>query len=65
MRKLQSFNDATIPEDATLESLTSRRMQVAKEMLGKLGAGVNIEPHFFVTWGCNLFIGDRVYVNRK
>ncbi|KAF5013140.1 hypothetical protein FDECE_860 [Fusarium decemcellulare] len=65
MRTLQSFNDVTIPDNATLESLTSRRMQVAKGMLGKLGTSVNIEPPFFVTWGCNIFVGDRVYINRN
>jgi maltose O-acetyltransferase len=65
MRKLQSFNDASIPPDATLASLASRRMQVAKTMLGKMGTKVNIEPPFFLTWGCNIFIGDGVYMNRK
>ncbi|KZL71399.1 maltose O-acetyltransferase [Colletotrichum tofieldiae] len=65
MRRLQSFNDATIPDDATLASLASRRMQVAKGMLGKLGTNANIEPPFFVTWGCNLFVGDGVYINRS
>ncbi|GKT44136.1 putative acetyltransferase YJL218W [Colletotrichum spaethianum] len=65
MRRLQTFNDATILDNATLASLASRRMQVAKGMLGKLGTNVNIEPPFFVTWGCNLFIGDGVYINRR
>lgn len=65
MRKLYSFNDAAIPKDATLASLALRRMQVAKSIVGELGAKVNIEPPFFVTWGCNIFIGDGVYINRK
>lgn len=64
MRKLQSFNDTTIPEDATLASLASPRMQVVKECMGKMGAEVNIEPPFFMIWGCNIFLGDRVYMNR-
>lgn len=65
MRKLQSFNDGFIPPDATLALLASRRMQVAKGMLGKMGTRVNIEPPFFLTWGCNTFVGDGVYMNRR
>lgn len=65
MKKLYSFNDAAIPADATLASLALRRMQVAKSIMGKMGTQVNIQPPFFVTWGCNIFIGDGVYINRK
>lgn len=62
-RKLLLFNDNSIPEDSTLASLTARRMAVAKGMFGRLGANVNIEPPFFIIWGCNTFIGDGVYMN--
>lgn len=62
-RTLLSFNDSSIPEGSTLASLTARRMAVAKGMFGRLGANVNIEPPFFVIWGCNTFIGDNVYMN--
>ncbi|KAF5667175.1 galactoside o-acetyltransferase [Fusarium heterosporum] len=65
MRKLRSFNDDSIPDDATLESLKMKRMTVAKQMLGKMGKGVSIEPQFFVIWGCNTFIGSGVYINRQ
>ncbi|KAH7262903.1 trimeric LpxA-like protein [Fusarium tricinctum] len=65
MKKLRSFNDDSIPDDSTLASLKARRMVVAKEMLGQLGQGVAIEPPFFHTWGCNIFIGSRVYINRE
>lgn len=64
MRKLRSFNDNTIADDDTSTSLATRRMLIAKEMLGKLGTDVNIEPSFFLTWGCNTFVGDKVYMNR-
>ncbi|KAF3025025.1 hypothetical protein E8E14_014297 [Neopestalotiopsis sp. 37M] len=30
-----------------------------------MGTRVNIEPPFFLTWGCNIFIGDGVYMNRN
>ncbi|KAF5575302.1 galactoside o-acetyltransferase [Fusarium pseudoanthophilum] len=64
-RKLLSFNDDSIPEGSTLASLKSRRMAVAKEMFGKLGQDVTIEPPFFLLWGCNTFIGNGVYMNRE
>jgi hypothetical protein len=65
MKKLRSFNDDSIPDGSTLASLKARRMAVAKEMIGQLGQGVAIEPPFFHTWGCNIFIGSRVYINRE
>lgn len=39
-------------------------MSVAKTMFRKLGKGVKIESGFFITWGCNTFIGESVYMNR-
>ncbi|KAJ5751966.1 hypothetical protein N7520_008883, partial [Penicillium odoratum] len=65
LQKLNDFNDQAIPEGSTLESLKIRRMAVAKGLLGQLGEGANIEPPFFVGWGCNVFIGDGVYINRE
>jgi hypothetical protein len=65
MRRLRSFNDNAIPDDASIESLKARRMAVAKQMLGKLGDEANIEPPFFCGWGCNTFVGDGAYMNRK
>jgi hypothetical protein len=65
MKRLQSFNDDSIPDGSTLASLKARRMAVAKEMLGQMGQGVTIEPPFFHTWGCNIFIGSGVYINRE
>ncbi|KAJ5176153.1 uncharacterized protein N7482_002030 [Penicillium canariense] len=63
-RKLNEFNDVSIPESSTLSSLNARRMAVARLMLGRVGKNANIEQAFFVTWGCNTFIGDDVYINR-
>jgi len=65
MRRLRNFNDNSLPNDASIESLQARRMSVAKQMLGKLGDRVNIETPFFCGWGCNTFVGDGVYMNRK
>lgn len=64
-RRLKLFNDDSMPEGCTLESLKNRRMAVARQILGKAGAGVNIEQPLFCTWGCNIFIGDSCYINRK
>jgi maltose O-acetyltransferase len=64
LRKLRTFHDESIPDECTLASLTQRRMAVAKTMCGHLGGNVNIEPPFFITWGCNTFIGHDVYINR-
>jgi hypothetical protein len=64
-RLLRTFNDDSIPDGSTLESLKIRRMSVAKKILGRLGSGVNIEPMLFRTWGCNTFIGSGCYINRK
>ena len=65
LRKLRAFNDDSIPDDCTLATLKSRRMDMAKTMLGKIGQNVNIEQPFNVTIGCTLFIGDNVYMNRE
>ncbi|KAJ5676141.1 hypothetical protein N7462_009038 [Penicillium macrosclerotiorum] len=64
LQKLNQFNDVSIPEGSTLTSLKTRRMAVAQQMLGRTGNNTNIEPAFFVTWGCNIFLGDNVYINR-
>lgn len=63
-RRLKDFNDDSIPEGSTLASLKACRMSIAKKFLGKLGKDTNIEAPFFVTFGCNVFLGQEVYVNR-
>lgn len=65
MRHMSQFNAGRVPEDATLKSLQDRRMSIAAETLGNLGQSVNIVAPFFVIWGCNTFVGDNVYMNRK
>lgn len=65
LRKLEDFNNLAVPENSTLASLKQRRMAVAKSMFGQIGERANIEPPLFVGWGCNVFIGDGVYINRE
>lgn len=64
-RKLVKFNDPSIDDEDTLDSLKSRRMNVAKTIFGRLGLGTNIEAPLFCTWGCNTFIGSNIYINRE
>jgi hypothetical protein len=64
-RQLQAFNDQHIRDDDTLQSLTQRRMQIASRLMGKMGRRVNIEPPLFLIWGCNISLGDDVYMNRE
>ncbi|ODA83181.1 hypothetical protein RJ55_01692 [Drechmeria coniospora] len=65
MKSMSSFNDELIPEGSTLQSLKDCRMAIARTIFGELGDDVNILAPFNVTWGCNVSIGDRTYVNRE
>ncbi|PVH70231.1 maltose o-acetyltransferas-like protein [Cadophora sp. DSE1049] len=65
MKQLNSFNDPSIPERSTMQSLKERRMAIAARMMGRLGPDVNIEAPFFCVWGCNIFIDNNVYINRE
>lgn len=64
MEKVQRLNDETIRPGDTLESISARRMAVGKEIFGNFAQDVKIDVGFFVAWGCNVFIGDSVYINR-
>ncbi|RDW57175.1 hypothetical protein BP6252_13823 [Coleophoma cylindrospora] len=64
LRRLQNFNDQQIGDDTTLESLKIHRLTIAQSTLGKLGEECNIERPFFCSWGCNIVLGDGVYINR-
>lgn len=64
-RLVQAFNDQTILVNDTPQSLKGRRMEVAKLLLGVVGENSNIEAPFYCGWGFNVFIGARVYINRK
>ena len=64
MEKVQRLNDETIHPDDSLKSISARRMAVGKDIFGTFVQDVKIDVGFFVTWGCNVFIGDQVYINR-
>jgi maltose O-acetyltransferase len=39
------------------------RCAVLRELLGKVGKGVNILPPLYVDFGSNIYLGDKVYMN--
>jgi hypothetical protein len=65
MKLLNLFNDSSILEETTYHKLKLHRMNVAKQIMGKMGDRVTIEPGFFCVWGCNIFVEDGVYMDRK
>lgn len=64
-KRLKEFNDDSIPDGSTLDSLKVRRLAVANQFMGRLGRNTNIEAPLFLTFGCNVFIGEDCYINRK
>jgi maltose O-acetyltransferase len=65
MKALHSFNDTSIPDNSTYQSFRARQMALIEQMMGKFGKGINVEAPFFCIWGCNIFLGDGVYMNRE
>jgi len=61
---MELFNQVNITPGGTTEDLQKNRMDIAKLFIGKIGVGVNIPTPFFVANGFNLFLEDRVLLNR-
>lgn len=61
----EKLNDDSFREEDTLTTMNARRMKAAKDIFGKLGENVFIEPGLCISWGCNTFIGSTVYINRR
>lgn len=53
------------PDDSSFESLAADREQLLKNVLGKVGEGVFIEPPLYLDYGCNVSIGQRFYAGFK
>lgn len=64
-RKLMHKYNNHFPEDATFESLAEDRAVMLKELMGKVGHDVFMEPPIYVDYGCNISIGERFYANFK
>ncbi|KAJ5725660.1 uncharacterized protein N7483_007017 [Penicillium malachiteum] len=63
VRRLAQFNDTTVPEGSTAESLTARRMEIARQFIHRIGERANIQPPFYASYGCNIVIGDDVNIS--
>lgn len=61
MHKYNSY----FPDSATPESLTADREAMLKDIFGKVGKDVFIEPPINIDYGCNVSLGDGFYSNFK
>lgn len=61
MHKYNSY----FPDSATPESLTADREAMLREIFGKVGKDVFIEPPLNIDYGCNISLGDGFYSNFK
>ncbi|KAJ4393284.1 hypothetical protein N0V93_002492 [Gnomoniopsis smithogilvyi] len=59
MHKYNSY----FPDTATPESLAADRETMLKEIFGKVGKDVFIEPPINIDYGCNVSLGDGFYSN--
>ena len=55
-RLTRAFNQTTEEEMA-------RRAEILRELFGRLGPHVEVEPPFYCDYGCNIFAGDHLYMN--
>ncbi len=39
------------------------RMELCKKLFGELGSGLWLQPPFYCDYGCNISLGDNVYIN--
>ena len=49
--------------NATTESQQTRRRELLRQMIGKGGDTVNLQPPFFCDYGTNIKLGERVFFN--
>lgn len=65
-KRIQVYNkDDALHVSSTLAELKMKRMLLLKEMLGAVYKTCSIEPPFFCSMGCNIFLGEGVYINRE
>lgn len=64
-RLAQKFNTYVPDESATADDVSNTRMAIIKELFGKVGEDVYLEPSLQVDYGCNITVGDRFYANFK
>ncbi|KAK1981273.1 maltose acetyltransferase-domain-containing protein [Colletotrichum cereale] len=64
-RLAQRFNTYVPEETATADDVANNRVGMIKELFGKIGEDVYIEPSLQVDYGCNITVGDRFFANFK
>ncbi|OLN86000.1 putative acetyltransferase C18B11.09c 3 [Colletotrichum chlorophyti] len=64
-RLAQKFNTWVPDEHLTAEAVADTRVGMIKELFGKVGEDVYMEPSLQVDYGCNITVGDRFYANFK
>ncbi|KAL3470796.1 maltose acetyltransferase-domain-containing protein [Aspergillus californicus] len=47
------------------QDIVDRRMELLREVVGKVGEGTFIEPPFWPDYGCNVVFGKECFVNFK
>lgn len=60
-RSIQYFPPLT--SNPNFDSLAAERLDRLKNILGRVGNDVFIEPPFRIDYGCNISLGNRVYAN--
>ena len=65
-RKLAHRYNNHFPDSCdSMDALVADREQILRQLFGKVGTGVYMEPPLFVDYGCNISVGDGVYANPK
>ncbi|WDK22907.1 galactoside O-acetyltransferase [Colletotrichum graminicola] len=64
-RLAQRFNTYVPEETASADDVANTRVGMIKELFGRIGDDVYVEPSLQVDYGCNITVGDRFYANFK
>lgn len=56
-------NELTFQLNQLANSQKEERQAIYKKLFGSCGENVNIKPTFECDYGCNIFLGDRVFIN--
>ncbi|MEL7334262.1 MAG: sugar O-acetyltransferase [Cyanobacteria bacterium J06560_2] len=56
-RRLMHEHNLSHPDDV------DRRKELMRQLLGEIGTDFVIEPPFYCDYGCNIFAGDRLFIN--
>lgn len=63
LRLCRRYDEAPIPEDATLPGLVEASRERLRAIVGHLGRHSYAVAPFSATMGCNVYIGDDVVIN--